>query len=193
VVFCLVAAGAVVVAASDADVKARERAAMGITEDEEGSFSSELFADTYSGTLDGSSPTWNRIFTGDVNTSCAATSSDSSADGQYYEAIPIQVAAAEDLEAEVTSFTGGDTVIAVYCDPFDPANPATNLVAYDDDGGSGTLSAFFAADAVNLQPGNTYWFVFSTFGSAVTGDFDIAFTSATVTVVPVELQSFSVD
>ena len=174
-------------------IKAYEMQVMGIEQDEENTFPPGTEADTYSGSLTGSSPVYNRGFGGSVDPTCNSALIDSGVDGQYYEAIPIQVSAAENLEAEVVSFTGGDTVITLYCDPFDPANPLANVVAYDDDDGVGTLSAFTAADGITLQPGSTYWFVLSTFSSAITGDFTINFTSATVTVVPVELQSISVE
>jgi hypothetical protein len=173
--------------------KEYEMRIMGIEEDQEFTFPEGVESDSYSGSLTAGSPVWDRIFGSAVDPSCNAAMSDSGVDGQYYEAIPIQVTSAEDLEAEVISFTGGDTVIALYCDPFDPLFPLLNVVAYDDDGGAGLLSAFTAADGITLQPGNTYWFVLSTFSTAVMGDFTINFTSATVTVVPVELQSFSVE
>ncbi len=150
-------------------------------------------ADTYSGVLDATSPTWDRIYGGAVDPACNASVSDSSSDGQYYEVIPIQVTANEDLECEVHSGDITDTVIALYCDPFDPANPANNVVAYDDDDGAGNLSAFLATDNITLSPGNTYYLVVSTYSGGVTGSFTVDFTSATVVVVPVELQGFSIE
>lgn len=149
--------------------------------------------DSYSGLLWESSPVWNRIFGNAVDTACNASMSDSGADGQYYEVIPIQVTAAENLECEIMLFTGADTVMALYCDPFDPANPQTNVVAYDDDDGWTPLSAFLASDNILLSPGNTYYLVVSTFNPGDWGTFTVDFTSATVVVVPVELQSFSVE
>jgi len=191
----LLAVVAPVAAEQSVDVsKEYEMRMMGIVSDREPvGFPDAPAADSYSGSLTASSSVWNRIFGSAVDPGCAAAMSDSGNDGQYYEAIPIEVSATEDLAAEVISFTGGDTVIAVYCDPFDPLNPLTNVIAYNDDGGAGTLSAFTAADGVTLQPGNTYWLVFSTYTGGVVGDFTIDFTSATVVVVPVELQSFSVE
>jgi hypothetical protein len=166
----------------DPQSKEYEYQVMGIDQDTEHHFEGVTEADTYSGSFDISDPTWNRIIGTSTDPACAATSVDSSIDGQYYEAIPIFVTATENLAAEVTAFTGGDSVIAVYCDPFDSLNPATNLVAYDDDGGVGFLSAFVDADGVQLNPGNQYWFIMTTFTNAVIGDYDIAFTSPTVTV-----------
>ncbi len=148
--------------------------------------------DSYSGTLDATSPTWDRIYGSAVDVACNASMADSSNNGLYYEEIPIQVTASENLECEITSFPG-DTVMALYCDPFDPLNPLANVVAYDDDGGVSPLSAFVAADNITLSPGATYYLIVSTFSPGVTGDFTVDFTSATVAVVPVELQSFSIE
>ncbi len=152
-----------------------------------------VLADTYSGELTAASPVWDRCYLCNVSTSCAATCSDSSQNGEYYEVIPIQVTAAENLECAVTASTMTDTTMFVYCDPFNPATPLVNVVAWDDDDGAGNWSAFLAADAVQLQPGQTYYLVVSTFSPAVTGTFTVDFTSATVHVVPVELQSFSAE
>ena len=70
----------------------------------------------------------------------------------------------EDLEAgrttraTVTEATF-DTVIYLYCDPFDAMNPTVNGVYMDDDDGEGLLSAIFPENGVTLTPGNDYWFV----------------------------------
>jgi hypothetical protein len=153
----------------------------------------EVRSDTYSGELTASSPVWDRVYLCDVSTTCAATCSDSGNDGEYYEVIPIGVTAVENLECAVTASTISDTTMYVYCDPFDPANPLTNVVAWDDDDGAGNWSAFTAADGVTLQPGQTYYLVLSTFTPGVVGTFTIDFTSATVHVVPVDLQTLSVE
>jgi len=153
----------------------------------------KLLVDTYSGELTSASPMWDRVYLCNVSTSCAATCSDSSQNGEYYEVIPIAVTAVENLECAVTASTITDTTMYVYCDPFDPATPMANVVAWDDDDGTGNWSAFTAADGVTLQPGQTYYLVLSTFTPAVTGTFTIDFTSATVYVVPVELQAITVE
>jgi hypothetical protein len=150
--------------------------------------------DTYSGNLDpSSSPTWDRGYGSTYDASCNLSLTDSASDGEYYEVIPIQVTANENLECEVTAFDSDDTVIVLYCDPFDPSQPLANAIAYDDDDGSGNLSAFTAADGVALSPGNTYYLVVSGYNNGDTGAFTVDFTSATVAVVPVELQSFSIE
>ncbi len=152
-----------------------------------------VLADTYSGELSAASPLWDRVYACNVSPSCSATCSDSSQNGEYYEVIPIEVTSPENLECAVTASAISDTTMYVYCDPFNPAAPLANVIAWDDDDGSGNWSAFTAADGVLLQPGQTYYVVLSTFSPAVTGTFTIGFTSATVHVVPVELQRFSVE
>ncbi|HOC42670.1 MAG TPA: hypothetical protein PKJ99_06585 [Thermoanaerobaculales bacterium] len=153
----------------------------------------KLLVDTYSGELTSASPLWDRVYLCDVSPACAASCDDSSQNGEYYEVIPIGVTAVENLECAVTASTMSDTTMYVYCDPFEPANPFANVVAWDDDDGTGNWSAFTAADGVTLQPGQTYYLVLSTFTPGITGTFTIDFTSATVHVVPVELQAFSVE
>lgn len=131
-------------------------------------------ADSTSGVLDGSSPTYNRIFSGDVDPDCNATSTFSGTGvGVSYASYAFYSPAGEVADIEVTSFTGGDTVLSIYCE-FDPLDASLNLVAYDDDGGSGLLSAITPADNVILQPNTTYYLVFSTFSPGNPGTFEIS-------------------
>jgi hypothetical protein len=108
---------------------------------------------------------------------CNATSTDSGFDGAFHEPIPIATTVAERLAVAVLSAgtTIGDTVLSLHCDPFDPLSPADNLIAYDDDGGEGLLSAFTGDDAIALDPGTTYWLVLSTFATGDSGDYEICF------------------
>ena len=151
--------------------------------------------DTYSGDLNpASSPTWDRGYSSSTyDAACGLSMTDSGSNGSYYEVIPIQVTANENLACEVTAFGSNDTTITLYCDPFNPASPLSNVIAYDDDGGVAYLSAFEDADGVALAPGSTYYLVVSGYDSGETGAFTVSFTSATVVVVPVELQSFSIE
>jgi hypothetical protein len=152
-----------------------------------------VFTDTYSGELTTASPLWNRVYLCNVSPACAASCSDSSQDGEYYQVIPLEVTATENLACAVTASSISDTTMFVYCDPFDPTTPLANVVAWDDDDGTGNWSAFTAADGVQLEPGRIYYMVLSTFSPAITGTFTIDFTSATVHVVPVELQAFTAE
>lgn len=155
-----------------------------------------LKADSVMGMLDGTDSTWNRIFNNTATSAdlaCTLASTDSGNDNQFFDVYEIEVTAAETLEAEIVS-GDFDTVMAIYCDPFDAAMPMNNLIFYDDDDGTGTLSAFTAADGIDLSPGMTYWVVVSSFGAnGVTGNYQLDLTSPTVMIVPVELQSFSVE
>lgn len=67
----------------------------------------------------------------------------------------------------VVDAAGFDTVIYIYCDPFDAGNPTVNGVYMDDDDGVGLNSAIFAANGVTLTPGNDYWFVICSYSSTV--------------------------
>jgi hypothetical protein len=123
--------------------------------------------------LTSSSPIWDRIYgayTPDVN--CNATVYDSGSNGQYYAVYPITVATTENLEIEVLS-ADFDTIMALYCDPFDPANPMDNVVAYDDDGAGYPLSAFWTTDNITLPAGVTYYLVLSSFSGGYTGDYEV--------------------
>lgn len=118
------------------------------------------------GSLTENSPTWNRIYGGSVSLDCASQVNDSSTDGQYFALFCITVS--DDTPVEIIVDPAGttlhDTVMALYCDPFDPADPSLNVVSYDDDGGDGLLSAFVAGDGITLTPGNQYFLVLSNFG-----------------------------
>ena len=127
------------------------------------------------GTLDGASPTWDRVYGCNVDVNCAAVCSDSSSDGQYYAVFPITTTVTENLEAEivVANTTLSDTVMTLYCDPFDPNDPFANAVAYDDDGAGYPYSGFYDSDGITLPAGVTYYLVLSTFSAGDVGDFEI--------------------
>lgn len=131
--------------------------------------------DTWTGSLTSTSPVWDRIFGGAVSLECASNVSDSSQDGEYFELFCVEVTDSSPIEIimdpALTDIT--DTIIMLYCEPFDAANPAANVVSVDDDGGEGLLSAFTVADNITLTPGNTYWLVVSTFYSATEGNFGL--------------------
>ena len=120
-----------------------------------------------SGALTVNSPTWDRVFGGCLPLDCMSQVSDSGSDGQYYDAHCIQVSDSTPIEAIVDEnlTTIGDTVMTLYCDPFDPNNPMVNVVIYDDDGGAGLLSAFLVGGNITLTPGNMFWLVLSTFSA----------------------------
>ena len=127
------------------------------------------------GALDGSSPTYDRIYGTTVAGNCAAPVSDSMNDGMSFDLFCVEVIDGSAVEIIIDpALTGiSDTVLTLYCDPFDPQAPAQNVVAFDDDDGVGTLSAIAASDDVRLVPGREYWVVVSTYGAGMYGGFTV--------------------
>jgi len=156
--------------------------------------------DTRVGTFDAGTLVIDRARADQRGAGCNAVSADSPMDDVPFVALALQATATANLEAVVNAAqtTLVDTVFFLYCDPFDPFDPLSNLIAADDDDGggpNGQLSAFTASDGIVLQPGQTYWLVMTTFGGfADFGSYQIDVSGATiVTSVPVEIQSFRVD
>jgi hypothetical protein len=91
--------------------------------------------ETIEGRLNSSSPVWERIKdTGStVSPACDAFSLASYNNDVPYEAFEISTPIAEDLSAYVET-EACDTLLALYCDSFDPDYPDQNLIAIDDDG-----------------------------------------------------------
>jgi len=129
-------------------------------------------ADTTPGNLDGSN-TFDRRYGVVYDGTCAATSSDSSFDGSSYEVFPIWSPVGEALEAEVVLGSLGDSLLFLYCDPFDPMAPADNLVANDDDGGVGLGSAFTPADGYMIDANTQYYLVVCGFSDTNLGDYTL--------------------
>ncbi len=129
-----------------------------------------------SGSLTLASGTYDRIYTsGTVDAQCGAEAFDSANDGMYYDVYCLQVDDTNPIElildANGTNII--DTVLTIYCSPFDPMHPELNVVAFDDDSGESTLSAITAAQNVALIEGQEYWLVISSYGANMTGDYVI--------------------
>lgn len=120
-----------------------------------------------SGSLTEDSPTYDRIFGGSVSLDCASEVMDSSQNSMFFALFCIEVSNADPIELIVDPSATNlhDTVMTLYCDPFDSTLPEANVVSFDDDGGDGLLSAFTVNDNITLTVGNTYWVVLSTFGA----------------------------
>lgn len=157
VVMCLAISGLVVAEEKEADTV---------------DFSILLRADSTPGSLDGSA-TFDRRFGAVYDGTCNATSSDSSANGVAYQVFAIHSPVAEALVAEVALGTLSDSLLFLYCDPFDPLAPAANLVANDDDDGAGLGSAFLPADGYMIEADTTYYLVVSAFSTGATGTFTL--------------------
>lgn len=127
---------------------------------------------TMSGDLTGA-PTFDRRFVVTYDGSCAASSDDSSNDGVPYQVFPIVSPSGQAADIEVVLGTLGDSVLFIYCDPFQAGQPATNIRAWDDDGGAGLGSAIVPGNGVILEAGVRYLAVVTSFTAFDTGTFDI--------------------
>lgn len=127
------------------------------------------------GTLDGSSPIFNRPLDPVLPpaTACDFPLVDSASDGQYYAVICITSTNDNPVEiiVDAAGTTLDDTHMELYCDPFDPNAPLTNAVFSDDDDGVGFYSAFLATDNVVLTPSAAYYLVLTTFSAGDIGNF----------------------
>lgn len=190
--------------AGQADIKARESGAQD-TANVAALVHRGSATATITGRLDASSPTFDRRVAGSPAmpaTACDGVADDSASNGVPYAAFQIDVGGTAPVAVEAAVVAGGttlpDSVLYLYCDPFDAQDPGANLIFSDDDDGAGPtgqLSAFTTADGVMLDPGQTYWLVISTFAAAGSewGNFRIDVSGASLTVVPVEIQSFTVE
>ena len=137
---------------------------------------SASFNPPFFGLLSDQSGTYDRIYNqGSVSTQCDAEALDSANDGMYFDLICLHVDDSNPIElivdAEGTDII--DTVLTLYCSPFDPMHPEQNVVAFDDDSGVNTLSALTLSDNIVLTEGQEYWLVVSTYGAGMTGNFSI--------------------
>jgi len=112
---------------------------------------------TVNGNLTISSPTFTR-----PNTAISA----------YYKTFTFQapstgLATIEAINAVLSD--GADTYLFLYQNSFNPLNPATNLIASDDDSGVGYLSLISSS----ITQGTTYVLVLSTYNSGSTGTFTL--------------------
>ncbi len=132
------------------------------------------FAPPVSGSLTAASGTYDRIYTtGNIDAQCGAETTDSANDGMYYDLYCLQVDDYQPIEMilDASGTNIIDTVLTLYCSPFDPLNPDLNVVAFDDDSGMDTLSAFTLSHGIRLVPGEEYWLVISTYGANMTGEY----------------------
>jgi len=115
--------------------------------------------------------TYDRILTGDVQNDCTATSTVSGVGvGIEFAVIPINSPTGATLVASLDNpgTDIGDTVLSLYCDPFESTMPQANLVAYNDDA-VGLISAFDGGEGIVLAPDTTYFLVVSLFSPTTIG------------------------
>lgn len=126
-----------------------------------------------SGEFDAYSPRYDRV-KGTVHDSpqqCSEPSDDSYNDNVVYFVYHLVAPAGGLLQADIGSGSSVDTMMALYCDPFDPEKPSANLVAMDDDG-NGYPHAGLTSRSLTLAPGEPYHLVVSSYSDyGETGSF----------------------
>jgi hypothetical protein len=115
-------------------------------------------------------PGWS----GAVDLNCNGGSADLSTLGNavYYSVYEIYSPDGENLIASVSS--GFDSYLLLYCDPFDPQDPLSNLRFGDDDDGIGYDAAFLPTDNVYLEPYTSYFLVVTPFRNGTTGAYELS-------------------
>ena len=119
------------------------------------------------GQLDAQSETWNRVKDTPPATpaTCGIDSDDSYNNGVGFAEFHIVPDSTTVLQAEIDpAGSTFDTMLAIYCAPFDPANPADNLMAMDDDS-NGYPHASLSARNISLTAGQDYYLVVSTYST----------------------------
>jgi len=119
------------------------------------------------GELTEASPTWHRWRPAsyeELGLNCDLVFNSDYVNEPYYDQYCFNVTDSEPVEFVVDD-AGFDTVIYIYCDPFDAMDPTVNGVYMDDDDGVGLHSAIFAANGVTLTPGNDYWFIICSYST----------------------------
>jgi hypothetical protein len=124
------------------------------------------------GTIDATDPVYYRAHSVTTSLTCTGGGVPWVADF-HYDAIPIRATTGGLFRAEILSdgTTIDDTVMTLYCDPFDPGLPTKHTVAYDNDDGDGSHCRFTAADNLDLDPRMRYWLVISTHLMGDGGDY----------------------
>ena len=121
------------------------------------------------GELTDASPTfhrWRPASYSDLGLNCDLVMTSDYTTEPHYDQYCFNVGTSEPVEFVVTDATF-DTVIYIYCDPFDAADATLNGVFMDDDDGDGLNSAILTTDGVTLTPGNDYWFIICSYSSTV--------------------------
>jgi hypothetical protein len=121
------------------------------------------------GELTDTTPTWHRwrpSSYSELGLNCDLVMTSDYSTEPHFDMYCFNVSDSEPVEFVVTD-AGFDTVIYIYCDPFDPMDPTVNAVYMDDDDGEGLYSAIFAENGVTLTPGLDYWFIICSYSSTI--------------------------
>lgn len=121
------------------------------------------------GELTENSNTWHRWRPSsydELGLNCDLVFSSDYATEPYMDMHCFTVADSEPVEFVVDA-ADFDTVIYLYCDPFDPMDPTVNGIYMDDDDGEGLLSAITYDNGVTLMPGYNYYFIICSYSSTM--------------------------
>ena len=121
------------------------------------------------GELTDASPTfhrWRPASYEDLGLNCDLVMTSDYTTEPHFDQFCFNVSTSDPVEFVVTD-AGFDTVIYIYCDPFDANDATLNGVFMDDDDGGGLNSAIVATDGVTLTPGDDYWFIICSYSSTV--------------------------
>lgn len=122
---------------------------------------------TYSYTLTGADPTFNRTLAGNPPTGLSGVGT---AVSYYLQPFYVNVSDSYTLEtiaATLAPNTADDTFLILYQDAFNPATPLVNALQADDDAGAGSLSLISNRP---LTAGTQYFLVTTTFNNGALGD-----------------------
>lgn len=129
-------------------------------------------------TFDSAMGSWDRLRENNSSqfiqsTPCKTSSSSSHNNGvryQQFEIVPAVTAnlVADIVEAGLDPITNMklDTMLALYCQPFDPTKPGANLMYMDDDGG-GYPHAGLTHMQISLTQGQSYYLVISNYSDYI--------------------------
>lgn len=140
------------------------------------------------GVLDSADPTWHRWRGSDYyqySLDCMLDMTYEYSSDPHYDVYCIQVSDTQPIEIWTAPTDGQfDTVLYLYCDPFDPMNSTENCVTVDDDNGDGLLSYIGAITTITLTPGLNYYVVVCGYSASSLGNYLIQ-TSDNVGLCPV--------
>lgn len=127
------------------------------------------------GVLDANSPTWHRWRGSDylqVSEDCNLAMTYEYSTDPHYDVYCVTASDDQPIQIWTAPVTGQfDTVLYLYCDPFDAANSTVNCVTVDDDNGDGLLSFIGAVTTVHLVPGAQYWLVICGYSPTAIGNY----------------------
>ena len=115
---------------------------------------------------------WRPASYEDLGLNCDLEMTSDYSNEPYFELFCFNVSDSEPVEFLVDP-ADFDTVIYIYCDPFNPDDATLNGVFMDDDDGPGLLSAITVDDGVTLAPGADYWLLVCSYGANATGTFTV--------------------